>query len=73
MATTNNAATINYIKYFKGSHTCKNPVTHDDLDKWTVNDFINNGFTKLHNTPKNEPLYFPLISFFTFVFNNSLY
>ena len=33
---------------------------------------INNGFTKLHKTPKKEPLYFPRISFLTLVFKNSL-
>ena len=32
----------------------------------------NNGFMKDHNTPKNECLYFPPISFFTLVFISSL-
>lgn len=53
----NKVATINYIKYFKGSHTCKNPVTHDKLDTWTFNDFYNNGFTEVLNKQHYRRLY----------------
>ena len=35
-------------------------------------EFSNNGFKNDHKTPKKECLYFPLISFFIFVFNSSL-
>ena len=53
----NKVATINYIKYFKGSHTCTKPITHDELDKWTFNDFYNNGFTEVLNKGEYRRLY----------------
>ena len=44
----------------------------DDIDKDNITASCNNGYKNDQITPKNECLYFPLISFFTFVFNNSL-
>ena len=41
-----------------------------NIIEYTAN--CNNGFKNDHITPKIEFLYLPLISFFTFVFNNSL-
>ena len=77
--TVNDACDIAVVKYVQGikathiyiGYVSSPPASNaPKITEYTSN--CKSGFKNDHKIPKNEFLYLPLISFFTFVFNSSL-